>query len=189
MAADRARASTAARADWTFFDARAACLADPSLQLETQLSRGELQALCLPDDRASPPCLGEWLFDIPSGNASGWQQYAQCEVRRTDAAWPTLEPHLKRTRRTRTMADLVRLVGAARFTIVGSSDAQQLFDAMQCALRRHGLGASHGHLWRKWGWANYATDNGGCALARAHACNPCMHPAVPSWQQRFAAQH
>ena len=142
--------------------ARAGCLASPSYSIPSQLLRGEIQLVCAPDEASSPPCISEWFMDRPSSaGEQGWEQYAQCRLRPRYDDWPTVEPIEIAGTATQTIADVARLLGSRRVTIIGASTAQQLFDWTQCALHREGLGSSGRH-WRKWGTSTFASDNGRC---------------------------
>ena len=70
--------------------------------------------------------------------------YAQCRARIGDDDWPMLfDPHAKRTQHTRTVRDVVRLLGGRRVTVVGPSDTSHLMKAISCNLASAGLLDAH----------------------------------------------
>ena len=116
----------------------------------------------------TPPCVMEGLFHLPSGfekvldNRRGVlheQRYQQCRTRRTDADWPTLDPFAQRSGATRTITDVMRVLGDRVVTIVGASTSIQLFEAVQCSLASAGL-SDRMHQWKHWGWATFSADSG-----------------------------
>ena len=86
--------------------------------------------------------------------------YTQCRQRRRDKAWPE-DPHELRTPATKTVVDLLPLLGDRVVTVVGSSVELQLELAIQCALAGASRCSGSGS-WRHWGWGTFHDDNAGC---------------------------
>lgn len=151
---------------------RASCVAR-ELPLRTQLIEHDaVLAHCEPPDRLAPPCILEELFALPV--AAGEQRrdrFAQCRVRKTYGDWYAEPPAVPD--RLKSAVDVSRLVlqpaaaasaAAGRITLVGSSLAQQIFEAAQCNHAAHDLERDprYGRRWVRWGWSHFASDNGGC---------------------------
>jgi hypothetical protein len=104
-------------------------------------------AQCRPAGGTSPPCLRESFFHVPQAaleahtiNMSALPPrigdrttYEQCRRRSSDSEWPTFEPHARRARGTKTLADVLKLLRGRRVTLVGASLMQQTHHAIQCA--------------------------------------------------------
>ena len=156
--------------------ARASCAAQPGFSEWVQFNAtAKLAVSCQPleNEGLSAPCLHEPFFHFPAGFermgtdelAERWRRidpFNQCRSRKADADWPTLEVHHTRTAATRTMGDVMRMLGPRNVTLVGASIMRQTFGAVNCALETHGLRRNHELQWRHWGWATFAADNRGC---------------------------
>ena len=155
---------------------RAACAAQRGFNEAVQLNATRKLAIsCEPPEGSglSAPCLHEHFFHFPKGfehmNAEdmerSWRRvdpFNQCRTRKTDADWPTVELHHTRTSETKTMGDMMNLLGKRNVTIIGASLMRQTLGAMQCALETFGLRRHHELQWRHWGWSTFSSDNKGC---------------------------
>ena len=117
----------------------------------------------------TPPCVWEGFLNLPTGfeTALGAQgiheeRLLQCRLRKTDDAWPTIDPFARRVASTRTVADVMAVLGDRVVTIVGASTSLQLYEAVQCGLASAGL-MDRAHQWKHWGWATFSADSGRCA--------------------------
>ena len=108
-------------------------------------------------ERLTMPHPWMWNHAPPCSRAD---LYTQCRQRRRDEAWPE-EPHELRTPATKTVVDLLPLLGDRVVTVVGSSVELQLELAIQCALAGASRCSGSGS-WRHWGWGTFHDDNAGC---------------------------
>lgn len=173
---------------------RKACARVPAFDTRTQLESGALRIRCQPSG-AGPPCVLQDFFSLhgdverqesPRVTYQSRSALEQCVRRKRDEDWPTVEPHFTRTPDTKTVADVIDIIGDSRVTIVGASISAHLHGAVHCALARAGKLSTHRWLWRHWGWATLAEDNkGACKWAdvRGHprfndhpveVTEPCM---------------
>ena len=131
----------------------------------------------------APPCIHEPFFHFARGfermtaaeleqssdrKRNGIDPFVQCRIRRVghDEDWPTVDPDLTRTDATKTMVDVMGLLGKRRVTMIGASLVRQSLGAMQCQLESASLRRSHELQWRHWGWSTFSQDNKGCAGER-----------------------
>ena len=117
--------------------ARAACAAQPGFSEDVQLNAtGKLAISCKPaeNDGRSAPCIHEAFFSFPAGfeemgvpeltRRAHWRRidpFNQCRSRTRDEEWPTAELVERRTPTTKTMADVMALLGRRVVTLVGTS--------------------------------------------------------------------
>ena len=165
------------------------CASRPGFDETAQLNAtGQLAIACKPEaSHCAAPCITSAFFYFPL-NFDGWHAaalarwwkeharppreqrhftppFAQCRRRKRDEDWPALEMYERRTPATRTMRDVMSLLGTSRVKIVGASVARATTKAMQCSLASADLrdGPSGAVAqWLDWGWARYSSDNGGC---------------------------
>ena len=138
---------------------------------------------------AGRPCIHEDFFNFPAGfegmgvadkRRSDWRRidpFNQCRSRTRDEHWPTAELIEVRTPSTRTMADVMPLLGRRVVTLVGAS--------VMCATSRHAVRPrdrppppKYELQWARWGWGTFTADGGGCTPRRAPAS--ASPPASPS---------
>ena len=163
-------------------EARLACSARPGHAESVQLSAtARLAITCEPPEGngEAAPCLYEPFFHFARGfedmseaemanhsdkRRNGLDPYVQCRTRRVghDEDWPTVDVHLQRNDRTKTITNVTALLGSRRVAIVGASLVRQTIGAVQCQLEAAGLRRDHELQWRHWGWATFTQDNQGC---------------------------
>ena len=157
---------------------RSACASQPGLAEAVQLNAtGKLAISCQPpeNDGVSAPCIHEAFFNFPWGFErmsnedmayhAFWRRidpFNQCRRRTRDADWPTVEVTLQRTAETKTMKDVMNVLGRRVVTLVGASVMRATFGALQCALESAGLRREHELQWTRWGWGTFTDDNVGC---------------------------
>ena len=127
-----------------------------------------------------PPCIsgGGKFFDVPLSEVMleppgvprravlplKHRRLAQCYARkRNEDWWMSHDPHaLPISTRTRSAADVNRLLGDRVVTLVGASDVEHLLRAIECHLARHDLHEATACRWKRWGWASLERDNCAC---------------------------
>lgn len=162
---------------------RASCLSHPgyaeAAQLNATWPNSRLAITCAPAENnfGAPPCIQEHFFHMPKGFEgfssetlaehiahSRVDPFNQCRSRTRDEDWPTTDLHLTRDPSTKTMHDVMQVLGKRIVTMIGASLTRQTHAAMQCALESVVPGGRRAHelQWRQWGWGTFTVDNRGC---------------------------
>ena len=178
---------------------RRACAAQPGHDEVVQLNAtARIGISCEPAEgdvaNPSPPCLHEPFFHFARGfegmsaeimarhsdkRRNGIDPYVQCRIRRVghDEDWPTVDAYHQRRKHTKTIVDIMEILGSRHVTMVGASLVRQALGAMQCQLEAAGLRRRHELQWRHWGWSTFASDNRGCT--------DVWHAVADSGERRF----
>ena len=172
--------------------ARRTCAALPGHSETVQLSAtARLGVSCEPAEGggSAAPCLHEPFFHFAKGfetmseqefaahsdkKRNGIDPFVQCRIRRVgiDSDWPTVDTELERTATTKTIVDVMSLLGERTVTMIGASLVRQTLGAVQCQLEAGNLRRKHELQWRQWGWSTYSEDSKGCSNFSARFRGP-----------------
>ena len=183
---------------------RRTCAALPGHSETVQLSAtARLGVSCEPAEGggSAAPCLHEPFFHFAKGfetmseqefaahsdkKRNGIDPFVQCRIRRVgiDSDWPTVDTELERTATTKTIVDVMSLLGERTVTMIGASLVRQTLGAVQCQLEAGNLRRKHELQWRQWGWSTYSEDSKGCSNFSARFRGPLKHPNKEAhWRQ------
>ena len=142
---------------------------------------GELLVQC--GDR-TPPCVAPAFFhatrqgahDLSMPHPFMWNHappcsradlYTQCRKRHRDD-WVNDLHQARERSSSRTVEDVLALLGGRTVTVVGSSMELQLELAVQCAIAEADR-CNQSDAWRHWGWGTFHDDNLGCQKVKTVA--------------------